>query len=72
MKPLALVERAIKNSSQLDDIVLDAFVGSGTTVIACERTGRRCVAVELDPVYADVAVRRWESFTGQQAEREDG
>ncbi|MBV8428507.1 MAG: site-specific DNA-methyltransferase, partial [Hyphomicrobiales bacterium] len=49
------------------DIVLDAFVGSGTTVIAAERTGRRCHAMELDPLYVDVAIRRWQTLTGGSA-----
>lgn len=67
MKPLELVERALENSSRRGDLVLDPFVGSGTTVIACERTGRRARAVELDPRYCDVVVARWETFTGRQA-----
>jgi DNA modification methylase len=70
MKPLALVERAITNSSQPGDVVLDLFLGSGTTLIAAERTGRVCHAVELDPHYVDVAVARWEAFTGEHAEVE--
>lgn len=69
MKPLALVERAIENSSRVGDVVLDLFLGSGTTLIAAERTGRSCFAVELDPRYVDVAVARWEAFSGQSAER---
>ena len=67
MKPLALIERAIENSSRAGDVVLDLFLGSGTTLIACERTGRVCYGVELDPHYVDVAVLRWEAFTGQKA-----
>ncbi|MGE0854115.1 MAG: site-specific DNA-methyltransferase [Geminicoccaceae bacterium] len=69
MKPVALVERAIKNSSKSRDIVLDLFGGSGTTMIAAERTGRRARLLELDPRYADVAVRRWEELTGGSATR---
>ena len=72
MKPLALVERAIANSSQAGDTVLDLFLGSGTTLIACERTGRTCLGVELDARFVMTAVRRWEIFTGEQAKREDG
>jgi DNA modification methylase len=68
MKPLALVERAIVNSSRPGDIVLDLFRGSGTQLIACERLGRRCYALEL--AYVDVAVRRWEAFSGEKAEKE--
>ena len=57
----------VKNSSRSGDIVLDGFLGSGSTLIACERAGRRCFGLEIDPRYADVAVRRWESYTGQKA-----
>jgi DNA modification methylase len=69
MKPLELVERAMENSSQTGDIVLDLFLGSGSTLIAAERTGRVCFGMELDPHYAAVAVARWESFTGGKAEK---
>ena len=72
MKPLELVERAIANSSRPGDVVLDPFVGSGTTLIGCERTGRRGAVIELDPVYVEVAIGRWERFSGQAAERVDG
>jgi DNA modification methylase len=71
MKPLALIERAIANSSRDGDLVLDPFLGSGTTLIAAERTGRVCAGIELDPVYVDVAVARWERFSGGTAERVD-
>ena len=67
MKPVALVERAIRNSSKSRDIVLDPFGGSGTTLIAAERTGRRARLIELDPKYADVIVQRWQEQTGQSA-----
>jgi DNA modification methylase len=72
MKPLPLMERAIANSSKSGDLVLDLFAGSGSTLIACERTGRRCAALELDPRYADVILARWERFSGDVAERIDG
>jgi DNA modification methylase len=72
MKPLPLMERAIANSSKSGDLVLDLFAGSGSTLIACERTGRRCGALELDPRYADVVLARFERFSGQVAERIDG
>jgi len=72
MKPLPLMERAIANSSKAGDIVLDGFVGSGSTLVACERTGRVCAGIELDPVYADVVLARFERFSGQVAERIDG
>jgi DNA modification methylase len=62
MKPLPLMERAIENSSRAGDLVLDPFLGSGSTIIAAERTGRACAGIELDPIYAEVAVRRWEHF----------
>ena len=68
-KPVALVEAMVRNSSKSGEIVLDAFLGSGSTLIACERLGRRCFGVELDPRYVDVAVRRWEEFTGRKAEK---
>ena len=64
MKPVALVERAIRNSSKTRDIVLDPFGGSGTTLIAAERTGRRARLIELDPKYVDVIVQRWQQQTG--------
>ena len=67
MKPGALVERAIRNSSKPRDTVLDCFGGSGTTMIAAERTGRRAVLLEIDPAYADVIVRRWQETTGEAA-----
>ena len=68
-KPVALVEAMVKNSSRSGGVVLDGFLGSGSTIIACERTGRRCFGLEIDPRYVDVAVRRWEAYTGQRAER---
>ena len=67
MKPVALVERAVGNSSKRDNIVLDLFGGSGTTIIACERLGRDCRMMELDPKYCDVIVKRWENITGEKA-----
>ena len=67
MKPVALVERAIRNSSKSRDIVLDAFGGSGSTLIAAAKTGRQARLVELDPAYCDVIVQRWQRFTGRDA-----
>ena len=67
VKPVALIADAIKDCSRRGDVVLDAFCGSGTIVIACEKTGRKARAVELDPRYVDVAVRRWQSYTGRAA-----
>lgn len=71
MKPIELVERALEDASRPGDLVLDPFVGSGTTIIAAERTGRRCAAIELDPIHAGVAIARWEAFTGATAARID-
>jgi DNA modification methylase len=68
-KPVALVEAMVKNSTKSGEIVLDAFLGSGSTLIAAERLGRRCFGIELDARYVDVAVRRWEALTGQKAVR---
>lgn len=67
MKPVALVEAQLRNSSVRGDLVFDPFVGSGTTLIACERLRRRCAAVEVDPRYADVVLTRWERITGGEA-----
>jgi DNA modification methylase len=64
-----LVSRAIANSSRPGDRVLDPFGGSGTTLIAAEQTGRKAFLMELDPLYCDVIVRRFESFSGKKAER---
>ena len=69
MKPLELVERALENSSRPGDAVLDLFLGSGSTLIASDRTGRVCYGLELDPHYCRIAIARWESFTGEQAKR---
>ena len=67
IKPVALVADAIKDCSHRNGIVLDPFIGSGTTLIAAQRTGRRARGIELDPVYIDVAVRRWQTYTGKSA-----
>jgi DNA modification methylase len=67
VKPVALVADAILDCSARADIVLDSFLGSGTTVIACERTGRICYGMELSPIYVDTVVRRWQAFTGKSA-----
>ena len=68
MKPVALVARAIQNSSNKADVILDLFGGSGTTLMASEQTGRSCRMMELDPRYVDAIVKRWEDFTGKKAE----
>lgn len=69
MKPVALVDKAVKNSSKKGDIVLDLFGGSGTTIIACEQNGRVGYSMELDEHYCDVIIQRWENLTGKTAER---
>ena len=66
MKPVELVERAVRNSSKTRDLVLDPFGGSGSTLIACEKSGRRARLIELDPKYVDVIVKRWEEYTGKK------
>jgi len=70
MKPVELCQRAIENSSEVNGIVLDLFGGSGSTLIACEKTARDCRMMELEPKYCDVIVRRWQEFTGKQATHE--
>lgn len=72
MKPVALVARAVENSTNKGDVVLDLFGGSGTTLIACEQTGRQCRMMELDPHYCDVIIKRWENLTGKKAELIEG
>ena len=67
MKPVALVADAILDCTARGQIVLDGFLGSGTTVIAAEREGRRCYGTELDPAYVDTIVRRWQKLTGKTA-----
>jgi DNA modification methylase len=67
IKPVALVANAILDCTAQGDVVLDAFLGSGTTVIAAERTGRVCYGIELDPRYVDTIVRRWQKFTDLEA-----
>jgi len=66
-KPVELVEKAINNSSKGQDVVIDVFGGSGSTLIACEKTARDCRMMELDPKYCDVIIQRWQNFTGQTA-----
>jgi DNA modification methylase len=66
-KPIECMKRPIENNSQAGDAVYDPFVGSGTTIIAAEMTGRACRAIEIDPTYVDVAVMRWQNFTGKIA-----
>lgn len=67
VKPVAMVADAIKDVTKRGQIVLDAFLGSGTTLIACQRAGRVCRGIEIDPAYVDIAIERWELMTGQKA-----
>jgi DNA modification methylase len=68
-KPVHMVMDVMLDCSNRGEIVLDSFLGSGTTLLAAERTGRICHAVELDPLYVDTAIRRWQNLTGQDARR---
>lgn len=68
MKPIEIIKKHIKNSSRENDVVLDLFGGSGTTLLACEEMNRKCLMMEFDPVYADVIINRWEEMTGEKAE----
>ena len=72
MKPIELIEIGLTHSTKIDDIVLDCFLGSGSTLIACEKLNRLCYGIELDPKYCDVIIKRWENFTGKKAELENG
>ena len=67
VKPVALVADAILDSTKRGDVVLDPYIGSGTTILAAERTGRRCCGVEIDTLYVDTAIDRWQRMTGKQA-----
>jgi DNA modification methylase len=69
MKPVGLIRRLILNSSNIGDVVVDPFLGSGTTAVAAHQTGRRCVGIEIDPEYCATAISRLEKLTGQQAKR---
>lgn len=70
MKPVALFAYLIANSTAPQGLVLDNFCGSGTSIVACEQLGRTCYALEMAPAYCDVIVKRWETMTGRQAERQ--
>jgi DNA modification methylase len=69
MKPTDLLVRLIRDGSAPNAVVYDPFIGSGSTLIACEMSGRRCVGIELEPVYCASTVRRWERFTGLESEK---
>jgi len=72
MKPIAIIEKPIINSSEKNNIILDLFGGSGSTLIACEKLNRKCYMMEIDPIYIDVILQRWADYTGQEPIREDG
>lgn len=72
MKPVALFDYLIRNSTKRGEIVLDSFAGSGTTIMACEQDGRKARVCEIEPAYADVVIRRWETFTGLKAKKIKG
>lgn len=67
MKPLELISNCLLNSSQEKQIILDLFLGSGSTLIACEQLNRTCYGMEIDPIYCDVVIRRWEEYTKEKA-----
>ena len=72
MKPVALFAKAVENSTKSSETVLDPFLGSGTTLVACEQLGRTCYGMEISPQYCQVIIDRWENLTGQKAEKVDG
>jgi DNA modification methylase len=72
VKPIALVSDAILDCTKRDDVVLDPFIGSGTSILAAERTGRRCFGIEIDPIYVDTVIARWERLTGKKALNSQG
>jgi DNA modification methylase len=72
VKPIGLVADAILDCTKRGDVVLDPFLGSGTTILAAERTGRRCFGIEIDPIYVDTAIARWERLTGRKAQNTQG
>ena len=67
MKPVQMIADAILDASARGEIVLDGFLGSGSTLLAAERVGRICYGIEIDPLYVDVAIRRWQRYTGNEA-----
>jgi DNA modification methylase len=71
-KPVAMIADAILDVTARGELVLDPFLGSGSTMIAAERVGRTCGGIEVDPLYVDLTIRRWQRLTGEQAIREDG
>ena len=72
VKPIAMVADAILDLTKASDIMLDPFLGSGTTLLASERTGRRCYGIEIDPLYIDTAIQRWRNLTGKNVFHSNG
>jgi DNA modification methylase len=70
-KPVQCMQKPIENNSKSGDIIYDPFLGSGTTIVACEKTNRVCYGIELDPSYCDIIIKRWEDFTGKKANKAD-
>lgn len=68
-KPVELVTYAFFNNTKAGDTVLDPFLGSGSTLIACEKTGRTCYGIELDPKYVDTIIERWQNYTEKEAKK---
>ena len=68
-KPVECMQRPIENNSSIGQALIDPFLGSGTTIIACEKTGRQGFGIELNPLYVDVIIERWENFTGKKAKK---
>ena len=66
-KPVELIEKALINCSKSNDLIMDLFLGSGSTLIGCEKKGRKCYGMELDPKYVDVIIKRWQDYTGKKA-----
>jgi DNA modification methylase len=71
VKPVAMLADAMMDCTARGDVVLDPFLGSGSTLIAAEKVGRKCFGIEIDPVFADLIVKRWQSFTGASAVHEE-
>jgi DNA modification methylase len=71
-KPVEIMRRPILNHTKAGAAVYDPFLGSGTTLIACEATDRHCIGIDIDPLYCDVAVQRWQNLTGKVAFNQDG
>ncbi len=68
-KPIGLLRKLIPNSTKIGEYVYDPFLGSGSTIIACEHLGRRCIGIDLDPAYVSTAIARFEKLTGKKAEK---